>query len=127
MEKIIKIEEEGNYYDGYKIHTNSQVIEIGISNNQNCCETWGYMVSEDDLSFFIGSKIQSISLTDTALNTRIVVDDVEEGLSIEKRVMFVTLETDRGPLQFAVYNTHNGYYGHDAFVKSKQLNHNETL
>ena len=41
--------------------------------------------------------------------------------------MFVNLETSEGLLQFVAYNAHNGYYGHEAVLVSKQLNHEERL
>ncbi len=41
--------------------------------------------------------------------------------------MFVNLETNVGLLQFVAYNSHNGYYGHDAVLVSKQLNLTEAL
>jgi hypothetical protein len=39
----------------------------------------------------------------------------------------VNIDTDRGQLQFVAYNEHNGYYGHNAVVVSKQLTHEECL
>jgi len=30
--------------------------------------------------------------------------------------VFLNIRTNRGNLQFAVYNAHNGYYGHSAYV-----------
>ena len=33
--------------------------------------------------------------------------------------MFINVETTRGLLQFAAYNEHNGYYGHDVLLVSK--------
>ena len=32
-----------------------------------------------------------------------------------------------GYLQFVAYNSHNGYYGHEAVLISKQLNYEEDL
>lgn len=122
MEKIVRIEEIDGSYDGFKIHTDSQIIEIGIDNGQSCCEEWGCIVSEDDLTSFIGSIINEIKITDTALNTKTFIEE-----DCETQIMFVTIETSNGPLQFAFYNSHNGYYGHTAFVKSTQLNYEECL
>jgi hypothetical protein len=41
--------------------------------------------------------------------------------------MFVNLETDKDTLQLTVYNSHNGYYGHSAFIRSNQINKEITL
>ena len=40
----------------------------------------------------------------------------------KEEVMFINIETSKGTLQFAVYNCHNGYYGHAVKVISEQLN-----
>ena len=32
-------------------------------------------------------------------------------------IQFINFETDRGVFQLTVYNTHNGYYGHDIFIQ----------
>ncbi len=38
-----------------------------------------------------------------------------------QEAMFLTIKTSKGIFQFAVYNSHNGYYGHDG-VLMKQDN-----
>jgi len=125
METILKIEEttfEGK--DGFVITTSEQQIRLGIDNGQCCCENWGYFMSEDDTSDFIGAKLIDVKITDTLLkpNDEFDVNDMYEG-----DVMFVNVETDKGLLQFVAYNEHNGYYGHEACVISKQLNESEYL
>lgn len=130
MERIISIEKKSfnlkndwYTYDGYIIKTEKQEIKVGIDNDQACCEEWGEFMSEDDLSTFIGSNLISIYVTDTALKSYdIDINDLYDGA-----VMFVNFETSKGVLQFVAYNIHNGYYGHDAIVRSEQLNITETL
>lgn len=121
IEEILSIKEveDGKRflsYAGYDIETTRQVIRLRIYNEASCCESWGYFMSEDDLSRFIGAKLYDIKLVDTALNTQKLVDVYDGG------IMFVNFETDRGTLQFVAFNEHNGYYGHDAFIESEQLN-----
>lgn len=134
IERILKIQEVRNYdpenriegedcYDGYEITTNHQKIFIGIDNNQQCCEDWGYFMSEDDTHYYINTKLMNISITDTALNK----EKYEKAKGYEGGVMFVDVETDKGVLQFVAYNWHNGYYGHHAVVRSKQLRYNDGL
>lgn len=65
-----------------------------------------------------------ISITDTALNNKKI--EALEYLDCGG-AMFVNLETSEGLLQFAAYNSHNGYYGHEAVLISKQLNYEEGL
>lgn len=125
METILKIEETSfDGKDGFIITTDEQSIKLGIDNGQSCCENWGYFMSEDDTSDFIGSKLIDIKITDELLkpNDNFDVNDIYEG-----GVMFVNLETDKGLLQFVAYNEHNGYYGHEACVISKQRNESDYL
>jgi hypothetical protein len=134
MEKIINIvdtsfnidtpEKHDSFYgdyDGFIVVTDKQSIKLGISNEQSCCESWGYFMSEDNTQDFIGAELYDINITDSALAT-VKVPDIYEG-----DVMFVTLKTSNGDLQFVAYNEHNGYYGHDAVVVSNQITHTNTL
>lgn len=109
------------YYDGYVIKTNKQEIKMGITNSQGCCENWGYFTSEDDLTRFIGATLLDIKVTDTCLVKEKLIN-VYDG-----DVMFIDIETSEGVLQFVAYNSHNGYYGHNAVVISEQLNISETI
>jgi len=127
METILRIEEDvfthnADSYDGFVIITDKQSIKIGIGNYQSCCESWGYLMLKDDKSDFIGAKIISLTITDTALKTCEVLRGVPDG-----QIMFVNLETDKGLFQLVAYNEHNGYYGHEVVVVSNQLNHKSAL
>lgn len=132
MEEILKIEESTfktrndswMTFEGYQIITNTQIIQIGISNGQSCCEQFGCIITNDDISEFIGSNLISISIVDTVLNNK-KIDEIEY-LDCGG-TMFVNIETNNGLLQFVAYNSHNGYYGHESVLVSKQLNHKESL
>jgi len=102
----------GRSMDGYKVTTKDHAFLVLIDNGQSCCESWGYMASEDKLDDFIGADLREVTLTDTALNT-MKMDDVYIG---DGGIQFVNFETSRGTLQLAVYNGHNGYYGHGIIV-----------
>lgn len=124
MEQILKIEETSfkdsderyaRCYDGYTVTTDKQVIQLGISNGQSCCENWGYFMTNDNIEEFIGSNILSVDVVDDCLMKEKVPAIYEGG------VMYVNIETNKGTLQFTAYNEHNGYYGHTAVVKSIQL------
>jgi hypothetical protein len=132
MEKILRIEETNfktkkgscGGYDGYQIITDQQTIQIGISDGQACCESFGCIITNDETKEFIGAELLGISITDTALNNK----KIEEIEYLDcGDAMFVNLETSEGLLQFVAYNSHNGYYGHDAVLISKQLNYEEFL
>lgn len=127
MEKILSIVEasvkmpEYGYGDGYVITTDKQKISMAISNSQSCCENWGYFWSNDNVEEFIGANLLSVKLTDDCLNEAKFKDELEYGV-YDGGLMFINFETDIGTLQFTVYNAHNGYYSHAAFVKCEQLN-----
>lgn len=126
---IQDVEEEEIEYRGkagFIVSTTEQDISLLIDNVQDCCESWGFFWCNDDWKEFIGAELYNVSITDTALNTKIVeregADSRDEG-----GIMFVNLETSRGQLQFVAYNCHNGYYGHEAKVECKQLKVSEYL
>lgn len=124
-----KFSRDGTPCEGWIIKTDIQTIRIGISNEQSCCENWGYIVSHDEAEIpsFIGSGLLSIRHTDLELGSSIIdrfqiMDFHDHDHILEVPTMFVTLETTAGTLQFVAYNDHNGYYGHEAVVISMQLN-----
>lgn len=115
---------------GFVVTTDEQVIKLLIDNYQQCCESWGYFMSEDDTQSFVGSTLRGISVTTTALKTYEFGDDgphTPYRWADEDQVMFVNLETSRGLLQFVAYNYHSGYYGHAAYLISEQLQHHASL
>lgn len=128
VEKIVMIEtiEDDNGKSGFIVTTTEQDISLLIDSIQDCCESWGYFWCNDDVKEFVGAELYGVSITDTALNTKIVeregADSRDEG-----DIMFVNLETNKGKLQFVAYNCHNGYYGHEAIVECKQLSHSQWL
>ncbi|WP_242259137.1 hypothetical protein [Bacillus cereus group sp. BfR-BA-01409] len=134
MEEILKIEEyqeevRWSSMSGYAITTNEQVIKLLIDDEQSCCENFGYFMSEDDFNDFIGAQLIDVKITDTELKEGLLEKhdlDIESEY-FEGDVMFVDIVTSKGTLQFVAYNEHNGYYGHEAKVISKQINHDEML
>ena len=134
IETILKIEKavfkrsEETYgnYDGCIITTDKQVIKTGVEDGQWCCENYGVMTSEDDLNDYMGSQLLSIHLVDTELNKKKWVDKFGN-YDDEVSAMFINIETSNGTFQIVLYNEHNGYYGHEAYIESKQLNEIEGL
>lgn len=114
-------------YDGYQIKTDEHEFNILIDNGQSCCESWGYFSSEDDFEEFIGKELKEVNLTDVALNKKKAEEsdyyDCDEG-----GIQFVDFVFYGRVLQFAVYNAHNGYYGHGIiFAKDAEVFHQDTL
>ena len=107
-------------WEGWTINTNHRRIQILIDNSADCCESWGHLVSEDDVTKWVGATVLGVERiehvegddelqAEPAWQSRDVPYGVDEG-----GAAFVNILTNRGPLQFAVYNSHNGYYGHTA-------------
>ena len=119
--------------DGYAVETDQHTYHVLIDNEQSCCESWGYFASEDDLTAYVGAELREVRLTNTALNTERVEasgyygygeDESDDGGGIQ----FVDFVTDRGTFQLAVYNGHNGYYGHGIIVaKDSDVLLNDTI
>ncbi len=134
METILKIEEVNEKerpnswsgMEGFKITTDKQEIRVLISDGQSCCESAGYFATNDEIQDFIGSEISDIKLTDTCLNTELMENKFEYGFD-DGGIQFVDIVTNKGTLQFAVYNCHNGYYGHSIEIKSNQVNLESSL
>lgn len=114
-------------YDGYRIETSKHSYLILIDNGQSCCESWGYFTSEDDVSLFVGKTLIDVALTDMALNSKAVE---ESGYYNDSGgIQFVDFRfLDGSVLQFAVYNAHNGYYGHPIIIaKDDEIMLSDTL
>ena len=71
------------------------------------------MVSEDNFEDFIGQELINISIIDEDLvaHEKIFGHKKRDNDEAEGAV-FVNLTTPLGVIQFAVYNSHNGYYSH---------------
>lgn len=118
-EVIVSIEELNSFvlnrdtYTGYRIKTNVKEIKLLITDYQSCCESYGYFSSNDDHQDFIGAELLSVETVDSIYKKESLPDDYTS----EDDCIFVNLETPKGTLQFAVYNAHNGYYGHSVLIQ----------
>lgn len=94
-------------YEGLIIETDKGSIKLVISDDQSCCEQWGALFFEtpDDISQFIGAEILQIEDIDIKRDEWI---DNETQLRIT---------TDKGVIQYAIYNEHNGYYSHATILQ----------
>ena len=98
-----------DHYDGVHIKTEQNEIWFLINNDQNCCEEWGYLSSEDDYSEFIGAEYRGYDNIKTGDLDQKLPGTWEE----EQGTVFLNVNTSKGMLQFAVYNNHNGWYAHE--------------
>jgi len=113
--------------DGYKVITDKTEILVLIDNGQCCCEQWGYLCSEDEPTDYIGAELLKVELTDVALNKEKVEKTAQYGFD-GGGIQFVDFVTIKGVFQLAVYNAHNGYYGHGIAVAiGDMVLHEDTL
>jgi len=113
--------------DGYKVETDKHTFYVLIDNGQSCCENWGCLTSEDDLDYFIDTELLEVNVTDTALNQRVLTKMSDAYIDINE-IQFVDFKTTNGTFQLAVYNSHNGYYGHNILVvKDNEILLNDVL
>lgn len=115
-------------YDGYSIKTDKHEYLILIDNGQCCCENWGYFSNEDDTEQFIGKELIETRVSDTSLNSAKLEEKLPYGVD-SGSIQFVDFcFSDGSVCQFAVYNEHNGYYGHPIiFAKDNEIILNEAL
>lgn len=114
--------------EGFEVRTETDTHFVGISNFQDCCEEWGYLVTEDEPEEFVGCELLHVCYTGE-LHGELFTRAIEEIPSLDYGdVYFVTFETDRGSFQIAAYNSHNGYYGHKvAYLKNGKELHEELI
>jgi hypothetical protein len=118
--KIISINSDysqsGNYnnLEGLHIVTDKGDIKILISDGQCCCEDAGskFLETPDNIEKFIGSTI--LKIEDICVGLTAAEDDYGFDAGGETQLK---VTTTKGVLQYAVYNSHNGYYSHATFVQ----------
>jgi len=111
-EKIHYLMGGGFNYDGVTITLDDgTVYQFGIYNEASCCESWGFLSTPDDVAEWVGSEFRSLDKVETNELRAEIEGEYSYGLD-EGGIAFVNVETSIGQLQFAAYNSHNGYYGH---------------
>ena len=134
--KIIGIKELTSYkidkndwrtWDGFFIQTEGRDIHLLIDSDQDCCETFGQISSNDDLNYFVGAELLEYKAIESGTYDELPVK-LKKHLKIEEEsdidvldCSFIKFETDRGSFDLTVYNHHNGYYGHDIKVIEKLI------
>jgi hypothetical protein len=91
----LKIEDNELYFefiDGFKF----KIYDDG----QSCCEE-RFMRTDDDLDYYIGSKLMGGELKNTSTDEYGEVHEIQ----------FLEIITDKGSFTVSNHNIHNGYYG----------------
>ena len=124
---------EHTEYTGYRVNTTKRTIEVMIGNGQSSCEEYGDYLQWDNKPItrelirdkIIGKKIKSItrSVQLTHIPTMKEIMNTKVFKPSEPAYLCLKIELDtNGEGTFApfftmgVYNKHEGYYSHDAFV-----------
>ena len=121
MSKIVKIEEvygitpykSSKKFDGFKIETEDEELYFVIERCQNCCECWGYLSTPENLENYIGAEYLGYE----EKVCKLLVEQVKEDCVVEDEMQFLNVNTSKGVIDFAVYNSHNGYYSHTVILK----------
>ncbi len=121
-------------FSGYKITLEGDYcrpecteIFIVIEDGQASGEEFGYLTTNDDLSEYIGCTVKSLNAVDV-VNGKYLKNTVLPCGVHRSEAVFVNIEVyGNTPLQFAVYNSHNGFYGHQVVISSEHLYHYEVL
>jgi len=121
--KILAINELEDYkikntrYRGYEVVTEQEKIYVLIDSDLQCCESFGYMSTNDDITEFIGAELLDVELTDISLNSTKIEKNTSDDFTDDfEDIQFVNFITNKDILQLVVYNYHNGYYSHDIKV-----------
>jgi hypothetical protein len=109
-------------YEGYHLRTSKGDVWLLIDDEQNCCERFGFFSTPDDPQSFVGARITGIAVVTEGDSGYDYADHVSDVCDYN-RAVFVNVDTDIGQLQLAVYNAHNGYYGHDVKVVGGGVNY----
>lgn len=96
---------------GLCIKTNKGDIKLLIAADQSCCENFGnlFFDTPDPINNFIGSTLLEVKNIDVP-NGSYLGYGLDDGNETQLRIT-----TSKGVLQYAIYNSHNGYYGHCTF------------
>ena len=123
MSKILNIEEvynvnfnDDNYpcYDGFRIETEDEEMYFLINNFQSCCENWGtYLYTPEDLKEYVGVEYLGYD----EKNCCEIENHLENEYVHPDETCFLNIHTSKGTIDFAVYNSHNGYYSHGVILK----------
>mgnify|MGYP001613216559 CR=1 FL=1 len=103
METITAITEVNGGIKGFVVKTTERRFVIGIGNVRGCCERWG-STAPPGLLDFVGATIEKGGYSVVEMDDS---DSYDTG-----GIATLCINTSKGTLELAVFNYHNGYYGH---------------
>lgn len=94
--------EDGEHFDGlYFTFEDGSRMKLS-DEGQDCCE-FRYMQTDDELPYFVGSKLVGVEVADGP--------DIGSGEDDAHETAFLRVTTDRGVFTIVTHNENNGYYG----------------
>ena len=126
IEPVEEYDLDGDTGDGYVVRTRLREIVVLISDDQGCCEQFGYMATSDNISDYIGASLLGVDVCEfdedelgrEYVTRSFPLDHPILDPSESMEAAFIYLRTSAGALTLAVYNEHNGYYGHSVFIRA---------
>lgn len=102
----LKLDDDANGGDGALIMTFEDDTQLKVFDcGRSCCES-RYLSTDDDLSYYVNSKLKSIETQSVDVSKK-----DEEYYGEESEMTFIRVKTTKGIFVINSYNNHNGYYG----------------
>jgi hypothetical protein len=101
-------------FEGWCVNTNKGVIYLTISDSKQCCEYFGYAIEcqdQGDFNFYKGASIVRIE-QDARPYDDFQGDEYSRGGYTNLNIV-----TNKGVIDFWVYNLHNGFHEHVVKIK----------
>lgn len=86
--------------------TGGPTVEI-YDNGQSCCET-RYMLTDDDLTTFVGAEFRGVRIQDGP--------EIRDEYGETHESQFLMVDTSLGTFTMTTHNEHNGWYGGFAII-----------
>lgn len=126
---ILPLISSNREFCGYKIKTNLRTLYLIVNSYKQCCESFGYscvsegvIITEDDIETFLQADLIDL---DVSTENNQIKSLLKERFGLYETIyaVFIDVKTSKGVLQFTLYNSHNGWYGHEAYIydTSKEL------
>lgn len=138
MTRIVSVEPEARFKGQYNSDMDGVLIKLddgreikfGIDDGQSCCEAWGYLYSVDDPKDYIGAVYMGLEEMDNWPKTIEVPGECKSYNNPNEidcdggGYQSLVVRTSKGPMEFVVYNSHNGYYAHGTIlVEGDEVKH----
>lgn len=125
---VINIDED-NYFIGFLIKTNKQVMKFLISGENLCCETYGVSFTINGTTYEVGNTSNKMQSDMIAMGKALVgkqlskIKWIHDG-NVSFKLKFVDCDTS---LVISIWNKHNGYYSHTYEIKWNEFHDKDEI